>query len=183
MLDSSKDLIDFFMGPEFLQTRANLLHLFRLSCLCITSQSPQYPVISLGRISTLGHQNRFSDVILPEPNFFANVPNSVPYFSDDQFEDQFTLLASDHGGSVFAADYDPWVRVDNFGRSSLYKVLLSSYKTESAVRLHIGDTSSVVDEAALKMPSKTKRKRQGRKATGSSTSSVVSEMAQSSSKT
>ena len=42
--DSARDLIDFLIILEFLQSRNLLIYLFKLSCLCITTVSPQYPV-------------------------------------------------------------------------------------------------------------------------------------------
>ena len=37
---NSKDLIDFLVNLEFMQTHPHLLHLFKLCCLCATSNSP-----------------------------------------------------------------------------------------------------------------------------------------------
>ena len=45
--DSARDLIDFLINLEFLQSRRLLIYLFKLSCLCITTISPQYPSVSV----------------------------------------------------------------------------------------------------------------------------------------
>ena len=50
--ESSQDLIEFLMSLEFLQTRASLLYLFKLCCLCITSPSHQFPAITVGNLNT-----------------------------------------------------------------------------------------------------------------------------------
>ena len=56
-----KDLIDFRMSLEYLQSHSHLSHLFRLCCLCATSSSPDYPVFTMGSLSTSGFQSRSSD--------------------------------------------------------------------------------------------------------------------------
>ena len=41
--DFARDLIDFLINLEFLQSRSLFIYLFKLSFLCITTVSPQYP--------------------------------------------------------------------------------------------------------------------------------------------
>ena len=65
------DLIDFFMELEFLQTHEHICYLFKLSCLCLTSVSPQYPPVSMGRIDTSGLQSRIADMVLHCQSLFV----------------------------------------------------------------------------------------------------------------
>ena len=44
----SPDLIDFLVNLDFMQEHSRLLYLFKLSCLCITSESRQYPTVRIG---------------------------------------------------------------------------------------------------------------------------------------
>ena len=68
-----RDLIEFLMGLDFLQDREHLLYLFKQCCLSITSPRPTYPDVTIGSISTAGHQCRFTDVILPCQSCMARV--------------------------------------------------------------------------------------------------------------
>ena len=81
--DSARDLIDFLINLEILQSRSLLIYLFKLSCLCITTVSPQYPPVTVGRIDTSGYCDRFTDVVSPSQSYLSAVPGSVPYCSSD----------------------------------------------------------------------------------------------------
>ena len=59
------DLIEFLMGLDFLQTHGHVCYLFKLSCLCLTSVSPRYPSVVVGKVDTQGLQSRIADVVLP----------------------------------------------------------------------------------------------------------------------
>ena len=80
---TSHDLIEFLLGLDFLQERDQLLYLFKLCCSCATTSSPTYPDVTIGSITTAGHQSRFTDVILPFQSFMAAVPGSVALCSPD----------------------------------------------------------------------------------------------------
>ena len=187
LLSESQDLIDFLMGLEFLQKRTHLLYLFKLCCLCITSPSSQLPVVTIGSIDTNDHQGRFTDVVLPGQSYLVNVPGSISHCVSDQCLSKFSLLSSDFDRSAFSPEYDPWAYVDSFGRSIIFKSLLKTYKSvisgpkTGTVRMSPDDASSVVDDSALKVPSKTKRKRQSSSLVGFSSSPTAGRRPQSSS--
>ena len=184
----SRDLIDFMMTLDFLQSRERLLYLFKLFCLCATSVTPTYPVVTAGSVSTAGHRGRFTDVILPVQSYVSSVPGSAAFCCNEANLSKFSLFASSFGRSAFSADYDPWTYVDDFGGSKIYKSLLSTYKSilsvPKAVSTEAGTRGddSVADECALKAPSASKRRRMSRSASRSRTSSVVDECVPSSSK-
>ena len=178
---SSSDLINFLISFEILQTRDHLLYLFKLCCLCGTARSPDYPDVVAGKISTVGRHDRFTDLILPCQSYMAGVSGSSTLCSEDSNLAMFSLLSASFGQSAFSPDYDPWTYVDNFGRSRIYKSLLSSYRTALAtpekVPTRSGVDDSVADESALKPPSSNKRRRLEKSGSRSSASSVVEESA------
>ena len=182
------DLIDFFMNLEFLQSHDHLCYLFKLSCLCITTISPEYPPVSFGRIDTTGLQSRFADVILPCQSYLTSDPDSLLACCSEPQLEKFQQLSSSFGQSAFAADYDPWPFVDGFGRTAIYKTLVTSYRSilsgsEFQFRSPtIADTSSIPDASAVKLPSDSKRRRMERAISRSRASSVADESSASSSK-
>ena len=175
----SADLIEFLSELEFLRNRSCLSYLFKLCCLCATTVSPTYPDVTFGTISTAGRHNRLIDVILPSQSYVANVRDAVAFCSDNGNLTKFIDFSSSFGRSTFAADYDPWTYVDNFGRSKIYKSLLASYRTalstpqKTLVRSAPEDQSSVADTSAVKAPSSTKRRKMERRASRASSSSTA----------
>ena len=185
LLSESRDLIDFLMGLEFLQKRTHLFHHFKSCYLRITSPSSQLAVVTFGSIDTNEHQGRFTDVILPGQSYLVNVPGS--HCVSDQCLSKFSMLSSDFDRPAFSSKFDPWTYVDSFGRSVNFKSLLNTYKcliscpNTGTVRMSSDYVSSVVDESPLKVPSKTKRKRQSSSLVGFSSSPTVSRRSHSSS--
>ena len=88
----SPDLIDFFVNLDFMQEHSRLLYLFKLCCLCITSESPQYPTVSLGTVSTSNYQNRLTEVVLPAHSYLSGVPNSIAFCTSDSNLANFYLF-------------------------------------------------------------------------------------------
>ena len=160
---TSEDLIAFLLGLDFLQTRHHLLCLFRLCCLSATSSSSTYRDITEGSITTAGHQSRFTDVILPCQSYMASVSGSVTLCSDDSYLEKFSLLSASFARTAFSPTYDSRTFVENFGRSKVYKSLLSSYRAVLAGPKKVSVRSEaedfVIEESALKPPSDNKRKR------------------------
>ena len=175
------------MNLDFLQTREHLLHLFKLCCLCITTVGPEFPVVKVGRVGTSGQRGRFIDVVLPIQSYLIGVPGSVARCASESNLTNFSLLSASFGSSAFSSTYDPWETVDVFGRTKIYKSLLSSYRSAvsepsvGSAQVDANDTSSVLDDAALKVPSSSKRKRTEKRAARSRSSSVLSESMSSSS--
>ena len=81
--DLAQDLIGLMITLEFLQSRRLLVYLFKICCLCITTISPQYPSVTVGRMDTSGYCDRFTDVVLPSQSYLSAVPGSVSYCSSD----------------------------------------------------------------------------------------------------
>ena len=186
--NDSPDLIDFFMSLEFLQSRDHLCYLFKLSCLCITTVSPEYPPVSFGRINTAMLQSRLVDVILPCQSYLSSDPDSLLACCTESQLERFQQLSSTFGQSAFAADYDPWPFVDGFGRTAIYKSLVASHRSvlsgsEFQFRSPtLADTSSVKDAPAYRLPSDSKRRRMERAVSRSTASSVGDESSASSPK-
>ena len=166
------------MGLELLHERSHLLYLFKLSCLCTTVISPNYPDVVFGDVTTAGGQNRFTDLVLPCQSYMANVAGSVIRSSEDSNLAKISALAASFGRAAFSPEYDPWTYTDTFGRSKICKSLLATHrKTDSAPKRasaqgDLGGSSTVGDQSAVRFPSSKKRKR-GRSGSRSSTSSVA----------
>ena len=186
LLENSTDLIDFLMGLEFFQTHEHLRYVFKLCCLCLTSSSPQYPRILFGSVDTTGYRSRFTDLVVLCQSYLSCVPGFISSCCSDINLEKFTALSASFERSAFSSEYDPWTYVDEFGRSKIYKGLLATYKTVTAispvrsVRMEKDSSSIVPDDSAIKVPSKRQRKRIG--SSSSSTSSASKRPVQGSSK-
>ena len=122
------DVVDYLSTLPALKERAHVYHLFNLSCLCLTTKSPSFPVVSFGSIRTDNLSCRSTDVILPVQSFFANLSQSVPVCTTDSALESFFTLCVDFGSTGLDSAYDPWRSVDYFGRSKIYKKMSSSQK-------------------------------------------------------
>ena len=177
----SRDLIDFLINLEFVQSHQHLFHLFKLCCLCATSVSPSYPAVTMGTINTSGHQSRFTDVILPCQSNLSSVSGSVSFCSNESNLNNFSLLSTSFGQSAFSPTYDPWTYVDAFGRGKIYKSLISAYRSAMSEPLDktgvpIGhDVSIMGNSPAVRLPSERKRRKMERSSSGSRSSSFVNE--------
>ena len=181
LVNESADLIEFLMGLDFFHAHSQICYLFKLSCLCLTTVSPQYPAVVMGKIDTKGLQSRMSDVVLPCQSYLTEVPDLLAFCCSDINLDKFSLLSASFGQSGFCSDYDPWAYVDTFGRSSIYKSLMSSHRSVlsgeggAAQTVALSDVPSVRDAPAVRLPSDTKRRRMERSRSRSRSSSVVVE--------
>ena len=175
----SPDLIDFLVNLDFMQEHSRLLYLFKLSCLCITSESLQYPTVRIGTANTTSHQNRLTDVVLPVQSYLSGVPDSTAFCTSDSSLAKFSLLSASFSQTVSSASYDPWTSVDEFGRNRIYKSLLTSYRSAlsglGGVGLDETTSSSVGDMPAVVPPGDRKRKRMERSRSRSRASSVAKE--------
>ena len=104
LTDNSKDLIDFFVILELMQTHPHLIHLFKLCWLCATSNSPGYPAVTLGTISTSDHQSRFTDVVLPSQSNLSAVPGSIEFYSNESNLSRVSLLSASFGQSALSSE-------------------------------------------------------------------------------
>ena len=161
----SPDLIDFLVNLDFMQEHSHLMYLFKLSCLCITSESPQYPAVIIGSISTSNCQNRLVDVVLPAQSYLSGVPDSIAFCTSDSSLANFYLLSASFSQSASSASYDPWTFVDEFGRNKIYKTLVASYRSalsgvgEGTGSLDDTGSYSVGEMPAVVPPRNRKRRR------------------------
>ena len=125
---------------------------------------------------------------MPCQSYLSEVSDSLALCSTDVSLEKFSLLSSSFGQSGLCSDYNPWTYVDNFGRSSIYKSLMSSHRSvlsgagTSCKDVTAADVPSVRDAPAIRLPSDTKRRRMERSQSRSRSSSVVMEATTSSSK-
>ena len=87
-----RDLIDFLMSLEYMQNHSHLIHLFKLCCLCATSCSPDYLVVSMGTLSTSGFQSRSVDVVLPVQSYLSGVSGSLASCVTDRSLNDFSVI-------------------------------------------------------------------------------------------
>ena len=175
----SADLIDFLINLDFMQEHSHLLYLFKLSCLCVTSNSPRYPVVTVGSLSTSNYRSRLTDVVLPVQSYLSGVPDSVAFCSNESNLSEFSLLSASFGRSALSSSYDPWTFIDVFGRGKIYKTLLTTYRSAlSGLGEEVGDpdrneTSTFGEAPAVVPPSDRKRRRMEKSNSRSRASSVV----------
>ena len=122
------DVVDFMCNLPAVRERHHILHLFKLSCLCLTDKSSAMPVVKFGDVSTDNLSCRSIDVILPVQSFLATLPQSVLVCTSDSAVEDFLTLCVDFGDAGLDSTYDPWKSVDYFNRSRIYKKLSSSHK-------------------------------------------------------
>ena len=159
------DVVDFLLNLVYLQNRANLYHLFQLSCLCLTSSAPDLPHVVFGEVDTSKPHCRLTDVILPAQSFLNGVPDSIPVVTSDRNLSSYLSLIGTFGHTAFEENYDPWQSVDNFGRARIYRSLLAAAKAKesgpkvASVPGGSDAASSVVDPEMAKPPGRLNRKR------------------------
>ena len=157
------------------------MYLFKLSCLCITSESPQYPTVRIGSVSTSNCQSRLVDVVLPAQSSLSGVPDYIAFCTSDSSLANFSLLSASFSQSASSASYDPWTFVDEFGRNKIYKTLVASYRSalsgvgEGTGSLDDTGSYSVGEMPAVVPPSDRKRRRMEKSSSRSRASSVVEE--------
>ena len=177
----SPNLINFLINLDFMQDNSHLLYLFKLSCLCVTSNSPRYPVVTVGSLSTSNYQSRLTDVVLPFQSYLSGVPDSVVFCSNESNLSKFSLLSASFGQSALSSSFDPWMFVDEIGRDKIYKTLLTTYRfTLSGLGEEFRDpdgneTSTFGEAPAVVPPSDRKRRRMEKSNSRSRASSVVEE--------
>ena len=154
------DVVDFLLPMPAMRNRPRLLHLFRLSCLCLTETSTRPPAIPFSGADSADPNCRLSSVLLPAQSYLSAVPHSVSYCVSESALTKFhELEARFDSGNVPG---DPWSHVDSFGQGKFYKALLSSYKTQSSeaspAKIVRSRSSSTIHEdsgTAFRSPGKT----------------------------
>ena len=124
------DVVDLLMPMPALRNRPRLLHLFKLSCLCLTESSASLPPIQFQGMDTSDPDCRLSSIMLPAQSYLSAMPRFVDSCVNEaalaKFHELETRLDS---GNVPG---DPWAHVDSFGQGKFYKALLSSFKSQVA---------------------------------------------------
>ena len=59
------DVVSFSMELHEMRSRKHLFHIFRLSCLCLTSVSPELPAVKFPGVDCSETHSRLFDVIMP----------------------------------------------------------------------------------------------------------------------
>ena len=67
------DVVSFLMELPEMRVRKHLFHIFRLSCLCLTSVSPELPGVKFPGVDCNDSRSRLFDVIIPAQSYLANV--------------------------------------------------------------------------------------------------------------
>ena len=120
--------VKFLSGLSALQTRPLLLRIFKLSCLCLTSESPELPEVKFGPISTGHARSRLTEVIQPVQSYVANVPDPAKSAITPDSLTKFTTLSSTLGVEILSKSYTPWSSVDFFGREALKEQMRAARK-------------------------------------------------------
>ena len=71
------DVVSFLMELPEMRVRKHLFHIFQLSCLRLTSISPELPAVKLPGVDSSDPRSRVFDVIMPAQSYLANVADSV----------------------------------------------------------------------------------------------------------
>ena len=111
--------MEFFITLPFLRTRPYLFHLFRLSCLCLTSESPELPKITLGSTNNSKLECILSEVFFPVQSYLTDVPSGAAVCVEAASLANFSEVEAQFGDNGFPDTYDPWCSVDFFGRSEI----------------------------------------------------------------
>ena len=155
--DSVPDLVDLLAPLTSLQTRRRLLHIFRLTCLCLTEVGPSLPVVSFGSVGTANENNNFVDVIQPVQSFLATVPNGVRICTTEEAIASFIALKDSGFELTLSSSYDPWERNDHFDCQKIYSMLMKLHSGITSSHLPGSSASFAVSLDAPLNPGKAKR--------------------------
>ena len=127
------DTIDFLMEQTTLATRPLLLQSFKLACLCLDESFRPLPPVKFSSINTEDPTSKLVDVILPVQSFFKHVVSSIESATSDASISEFLELESSFGRSALSDTYNPWIGLDNFGKTTILSKLDLENKFRSAV--------------------------------------------------
>ena len=68
------DMVDILSTMPELKNRPHLYRLFRLSCLCLTEETPLLPPIQSQDVDSQSHTGSLGDVLLPSQSYLARFP-------------------------------------------------------------------------------------------------------------
>ena len=186
-LSAIPDIVAFLSTMPLMQDRPHLLHIFKLSCLCLTEIEASPVEVLYSEVDTSDPRCCFTDVIRPSQSFLSNVPNAVACCVTEENLSRFLGLSINFSDSSFASTYDPWLYVDSFGRQKIYKSLVKTYNTPAVSQTGIASptaslVSSLGEQSPIKMSKRPQLKRQFGDVSRSERKEVVDDLRQSSSK-
>ena len=152
-------VILLFNIPEF-KERKLLLHLFRLSCLCLTEGDVTPPAVKFPGVDSGDPRLRLSEAILPAQSYLAQVPGSVTRCTNEVALSQYIELETRFNSGNVAGD--PWSHVEHSGRVGFHKVFCSVYnssgKASASASCPVLSSSSSDERQGLRSPSKRNKK-------------------------
>ena len=158
--ESVVDVVALLISMPALRSRPRLLHLFKLSCLCLTETSPDLPPIPFPGADSSDPDCRLSNILLPAQSYLATVPNSEISCVTEAALTKFLELESRFSSGNVPGD--PWAHVDSFGQSNFYRALLTAFKSQGDVvstsNVVRSRSSSIINEgsdSAFRSPGKT----------------------------
>ena len=133
--------VKFLSEMSALHTRPLLLRIFKLSCLCLTSESPELPEVKFSSINTGHARSRLSEVIQPVQSYVANVPDPAKSAITPAALAKFNTLPSTLGTGILSKTYSPWTSVDFFGKDSLKEQMQAARKARGKDTDSVSSTS------------------------------------------
>ena len=125
------DAASFYVSMPALRSRTHLLHLYRLSCLCLTSSIPDFPAIVFGSIDSSRLGNIMGEVSFPVQSYLSVVDDSVSVCTSDSALLRFSSVEDQFGDDGLPETYDPWTSVDHFGRWDLFQKFQGVFTSSS----------------------------------------------------
>ena len=154
------NVVEYLMSHTGLCFRQHLAHIFKLSCLCLTSTSTETPVIKFGSINSSDYSCKLGEVLYPVHSYASNVPRCVDSCASSDALADFVTLDSQYGGCGFSSTYDPWSFVDWFDRQSVLKKLEKGHSSllrkrgeSSPKKVSLVSTGSAGPKTAASIPS------------------------------
>ena len=123
------NVVELLSPLPALRERPHLLHLFELSCLCLTETGTALPAVKFGDVDTTDYRSNLVDLIHPVQSYLSRMPLSVASCTSDDAIVEFKELLEGMDSNDFKPPYDPWNRFDLFGRQKIYKTLDAAYKS------------------------------------------------------
>ena len=141
------NLVELYMTFPSLRNRSHLLHVFRLSCLCLTSVSPDLPDVVYGSVDSSKGTCPLSEAFFPTQSYLSVVSGSSAICSSPSAIASFLTFEEQFGDAGFPDSFDPWTSVDFFGRWELFQKFQSVYNGISGGPREVpprgGKTSSI----------------------------------------
>ena len=110
-----------------IRNRSHLLHVFHLSCLCLTSVSPDLPEIVYGSVNSSKATCPLSEAFFPSQSYLSVVSGSAAICSSPSAIASFLTFEEQFGDAGFPDPFDPWTSVDCFGRWELFQKFQRAY--------------------------------------------------------